>query len=311
MDKLLDYQKPHVHSLKESINKYNRALDASDTGTGKTYTSVALCAELKLKPLIICPISILANWKNVMNIFKVPYYGITNYESMHNCKYFTQKNPSKKIKCKYIFRYKKEDKDNDNSEDDQFLEKTTDFSYEWKDIPKDLILIFDEAHRCKNKKTLNSILLRTAAKNNEIKILMLSATIADKPEKFAIAGYVLKLYPSIKNAMNWISKMDIGQTHSMFGVHKIIFNEYASRMKIKELGNLFPENKIIADCFDMENCLEIEEQYKIIEEEVEKLKKKEDSSGCALSRILYARMRIEQLKIPTIVKLTKKYIKKK
>ncbi len=57
-------------------------------------------------------------------------------------------------------------------------------------------------------------------------------------------------------------------------------------MRIKKLGNLFPDNKIIAECYDMDNAIEIEEQYKIIEEEVEKLKTKEEGSGCALSRIL-------------------------
>lgn len=96
----------------------------------------------------------------------------------------------------------------------------------------------------------------------------------------------------------------------MEGVHKIIFNEYASRMKIKDLGDLFPSNKIIAECYDMDNAVEIEQQYKIIEEEVERLKNKEENSGCVLSRILYARMRIEQLKVPTIIKLAKEYISK-
>ncbi len=146
---------------------------------------------------------------------------------------------------------------------------------------------------------------------DNMKILMLSATIADKPEKFAIAGFVLKLYPSIKNAINWISEMDQNYSHDMMGVHKIIFNEYGSRMKINNLGNLFPKNEIFAECYDMNNAVEIEEQYKIIEQEVEKLKNKEENSGCALSRILYARMKIEQLKIPTIINLTKKYLAEK
>ena len=35
-DKLLDYQINHVESLVYSLTSYNRALDASDTGTGKT-----------------------------------------------------------------------------------------------------------------------------------------------------------------------------------------------------------------------------------------------------------------------------------
>jgi SNF2 family DNA or RNA helicase len=91
----------------------------------------------------------------------------------------------------------------------------------------------------------------------------------------------------------------------MKGVHEVLYNEYASRMKIKDLGDLFPENKVLAQCYDMKNHEEIEKQYKIIEEEVELLKSKEENSGCALTRILYARMRIEALKMPTFVEMTK------
>ncbi|AGF85457.1 helicase [Moumouvirus goulette] len=312
MNKLLDYQIEHVKNLKRSLEIHNRALDTSDTGTGKTYTSIALCVEMGLKPLIICPTSVIDNWKNVLKHFKANYYGISNYESIHNCKYFTQKSKDNKIKCRYIERIKvnKMDDEYQTKEAEIFSKnKMATFSYKWKNIPDDFILIFDEAHRCKNKKTLNSILLYTASIIDNMKILMLSATIADKPEKFAIAGFVLKLYPSIKNAINWINKVDSQYSNSMMGVHNILFNEYASRMKIKDLGDLFPENDIYAKCYDMNNAIEIEEQYKIIEEEVENLKNKEESSGCALSRILYARMRIEQLKIPTIVEQTKKYLK--
>ncbi|MCZ6910420.1 MAG: helicase-related protein, partial [Rickettsia endosymbiont of Ixodes persulcatus] len=250
-----------------------------------------------------------------MKHFKTPYYGISNYESMHNCRFYTSKSDNNKIICKFVkrIRIKVVGKDNENDYSTKEAEifskrKISNFSYVWKNIPDDFILIFDEAHRCKNKKTLNSILLFTAANINEMKILMLSATIADKPEKFAIAGYVLKLYPNIKKAANWILNADTDYDHPMKGVHKLIFNEHGSRMKIKELGDLFPKNKIIAECYDMNNAVEIEKQYKIIEEEIEKLKNKEESSGCALSRILYARMRIEQLKIPTIIELTKKLI---
>jgi SNF2 family DNA or RNA helicase len=314
MDKLLDYQIEHVNNLKATINTHKRALDASDTGTGKTYTSIALCIELGLKPLIICPLSVMSNWLVVLKYFGAKYYGISNYESMHNCRYYSSRVPGNKILCKYIKRFKKSDKDDEEDYSTKGAEifskkECASFTYEWMNIPDDFILIFDEAHRCKNKKTLNSILLYTASTIEHMKILMLSATIADKPEKFAIAGYVLGLYHNIKNAANWISKADIGYYHPMQGVNKIIFNEYGSRMKIKELGALFPENKIVAECYDMECAVEIEEQYKIIEEEVEKLKNKEEMAGCALARIMYARMRIEQLKIPSIVNLAKKYIK--
>jgi SNF2 family DNA or RNA helicase len=84
--KLLSYQIEHVNSLAKSINSYKRALDASDTGTGKTYTTIGLCRKLKLKPFIICPKSVVSTWLNVLNFFgynKLDYV-LTTYNQILN-----------------------------------------------------------------------------------------------------------------------------------------------------------------------------------------------------------------------------------
>ncbi len=39
-DKLLPYQIQHVNNLHNTLILHKRALDASDTGTGKTYTTI-------------------------------------------------------------------------------------------------------------------------------------------------------------------------------------------------------------------------------------------------------------------------------
>jgi SNF2 family DNA or RNA helicase len=80
-------------------------------------------------------------------------------------------------------------------------------------------------------------------------------------------------------------------------------------MRIRDLGRLFPDNQVVATCYDMNNAEEIETQYKLIEIEVARLKNKEDNSGCILAQILYARMRIEQLKVPTFIEQAKKFLR--
>jgi superfamily II DNA or RNA helicase len=52
---LLKYQIPHVNEMIRSLHIYNIAVDASDTGTGKTYCALSVAKMLNLKPLIICP----------------------------------------------------------------------------------------------------------------------------------------------------------------------------------------------------------------------------------------------------------------
>ena len=81
-------------------------------------------------------------------------------------------------------------------------------------------------------------------------------------------------------------------------------------MSIKSLKGLFPENQILAECYDMDCAIEIEQQYNLIEQEINNIKKKENSS-CSLAAITYARMRIEQLRIPTFLEMAKKFLKEK
>ena len=60
----------------------------------------------------------------------------------------------------------------------------------------EIIVIFDESHKCKNRKSVNSDLLFTLS-HYSTPILMLSATACDKEEYFRIYGYVFGLYQSI------------------------------------------------------------------------------------------------------------------
>ena len=326
--KLLPYQTPHVDAIMYSVSKYNRVLDGSDTGTGKTYTSIASSMLLGLKPLIICPKSVISSWMKVLDTFECEYYGVANYESIQNCKMFTRESKYNKVPCPYIKRSVVVDKEKelmpDNSKKIKIPKKQklklkaapvmekpkkeeVEYTYNWQNLPKDIIIIFDEAHRCKNPRTLNSVLLYTLAKH-AVKIIMLSATVSDKPENFALCGYVLGLYKNMRDANKWIETVGKNYDNVMTGVNNAIFPEYAARMRITNLGKLFPDNQIVASCYDMEESEEIEKQYKLIEAEVEKLKNKEENSGCVLAAILYARMKIETLKIPTYIEQAKKYL---
>ena len=57
-------------------------------------------------------------------------------------------------------------------------------------LPIDTIVVIDEAHRCKNHKSINSTMLQ-AFRNSNTKILLLSATITEKIDCFKPFGIVL------------------------------------------------------------------------------------------------------------------------
>ena len=138
-DNLLDYQILHVQNLIGALNNNNIAIDTSDTGCGKTYCALAVCKQLNLEPIIICPKSIISNWRRISKLFNVKPLFVCNYETIRRGKYYNNYDMTDRIRCPYL----------------TFKEKT----FTWKGLKKNNIIIFDEAHFCKTKSTLNGRLL--------------------------------------------------------------------------------------------------------------------------------------------------------
>ena len=303
MDKLLNYQIPHFLQMKEVLLNRNCVLDASDTGTGKTYVSVALADNLNLRPFIICPKSVISSWIECARIFNIPLLGICNYELLKGCKYYRVDDSYalEKINCPYVDKY--------------VVDKLVQFNF---NFPIDSLIIFDEAHRCKNHKTFNSRMLQSMT-NINAKILLLSATISDKIDCFKPFGAIFKLYQKPNHFKPWMRqrKKAMKLRHDMYGfddierqiniINTTLFPHFGSRMKIKELGNLFPSNKIISQCYTCSNKEKIQKQYKLIQEAFEELKHKETQSE-ALGKLIRARMKIEMYKVPIMLDLIREGI---
>jgi superfamily II DNA or RNA helicase len=286
ISKLLNYQIPHCLSLVYSFENSNIIIDASDTGTGKTYCSLAVCKHFGLKPIIICPKSVIENWKEVSSFFEIEPETIINYEKVINTSFFINNEES------YPFVVFNKD----------------DSSYEWLLQPYH-ILILDEVHRCKNTKTLHSKLL-TSLRGTTNKVIMLSATLADKIKLFKNFGYVMNFYNSPNKFTFWLKKLmkEYKNNDESLTLNKKLFPHYGGRMKIKDLGDMFPKNDIRAKCYKMNNADKIAEQYKIIEDAYSNIKEKAETSIYILPKIIRARQAIELLKVPTFIQLINKNI---
>jgi superfamily II DNA/RNA helicase len=301
IEKLLSYQIPHTYQICESLKKSNCVLDASDTGTGKTYTTIVICDLLKLKPFIICPKSVINNWITVAKNMNVDIIGIANYEKLKSCKYFT---PNLEItSCPYLKKTGK-------------IKGKEDYTFH---LPENTIIIVDEAHRCKNYTTVNSKLLMSMRESGN-KILLLSATITDKVECFKPFGVIFGLYDDPKKFKLWIrskmkaKKLEIDNLRiksnrvisddeiALKFIHNTIFPIRGGRMKIKELGDLFPKNQVIAECYYSDDHDKVNEMYNLINIAIANLKNKEKRSS-ALGEIVRCRMRIEMFKLPIILDL--------
>jgi superfamily II DNA or RNA helicase len=288
LNKLLPYQISHIHNLIDIINSNDRALDASDTGTGKTYTSIALCRLLNLKPFIICPKSVVQNWTEVLEYYD---YIITNPTNLQN-----PTNPYELTTYNQILNHRFLITDQTNQNLTQNQNWTSD------PILSEYLFIFDEVHKCKNKNTINASVLLNLSNISYTKILLLSATAVDKISNFYVIGYVLKLYLDYEESLIWMNKISYNKSNPLLNIHNAIFPKYASRMSIDHIQDIFKNNQIEMEGIQMPNYFEIEEQYDSMNILMTKAKINK------LSQIQKLRQRIEFLKINTFVEITNKYI---
>ena len=310
---LIPYQITHTENIIRIIHLNRAVLDASDTGTGKTYAAIAACAQMKLNPIIICPKTVMATWYSVCTTFHVQPFFIVNYETIRALKYY---NPitKRRIKCPHLKYHKPTD-------------ETPEF-YTWhfpSSLIPNLIFIFDEAHKCSDLNTQNSKIL-IAAKETKIPIMLLSATIIDKPDKFKPFFYILnfisqqtveanniQFHDYMRLVEQWINR----DAKPMVRIHNMLYPNRATRMSIDVLGDLFPSNQTIAQPYTMgrKKELEIEQEYKTISASLDALKNKKEqdkqnkqNKSNPLVAILRARQKIELLKIPTFIELANEHV---
>ena len=159
---LYDWQVDHANKLAFSLKKFNGAIDASDMGTGKTIIALKVAKMCGLMPVIVCPKILIPVWRDWVGKFFPNFDPVVfNYEVLTRGK--------GGVKAKYLEKKGKR--------------------FTWLIDPKKAMLIFDEVHRCKGEKSLNSKLL-ASAKECKIKTLMLSATACFDPREMRGLGYV-------------------------------------------------------------------------------------------------------------------------
>lgn len=190
--KLLEFQRPHARSLLFSLKQNQTALDASDTGTGKTYTALCLAEELGLTPIIVCPKSVIPGWHTAAKHFGIKKYYVSNYEQFRlgntsylkrggvNPHYTELEKIQIPISTSLNFRKGVEQERSLRMIKEQ-LSRIPKKEYTWLLDPEEHLLIFDECHKTKNPSTLNYAIYWWA-KQQGLRTLSLSATIADRIE---------------------------------------------------------------------------------------------------------------------------------
>jgi len=283
--KLYDWQVDHVARLWAAIQTNNSAMDGSDTGTGKTVMALEVSKRLGLHPVIVCPKAVVPAWEYEMGRMGIRYGFARNYEKMR-------------------------------SGDEPFL-KRRGKRMEWLVDPQAVLLIFDEVHRCKGDKSLNSKLL-SAAKDQGIATLMLSATACANPKEMKSIGYVLDMHKG-KDWWNWCLRN--GCRRGRFGgldfnnsdrvlkkFHQHIYEDgRGSRIRVADLPEgSFPETVISATGYEVQDPHLLNNIYTEMHDSLSALEEKRaNDEENPLTIQLRARQQAELFKVPTFVDLTK------
>jgi len=308
---LYDYQQIHAVKLMESMKKHGVAVDNSDTGTGKTYSALVVCRELGLNPIVICPKAVIPAWERSAKTIGVEVLTIVNYELIRVGKmreYYTRKDGrlgKKKVPCPWITVEKNEHRQK--------------YDHKWLitwDLPENAVIIFDEAHRCKNPKPINTQLMTEAA-NADVKILMLSATIGESPLKMFGVARALDFYRKPWEFYSWIQEYEcskdrfgwqfIGGSTTMKKLRKVM-KPYMSGMNVAELieQGKFPESVIFAEAYDMNSDADqIQKIWDACGAEIDELERKQGRlpPQAVLAIMQKARQKAELYKVPTMVEM--------
>ena len=294
---LLEPQKIHSTKLLNSLHMNGFAFDASPTGTGKTYCASWIAKNYGSSVVVICPKSVQKNWFDTLKSFGIDNPIVINFERLvrGNTDYYTY----------------------DMS---VYLNRTN----WWKSLgitvnfPSNSLVILDEVHKCKGQKSLTGECL-VAIKNAGHKLLMLSASAATNVTEMKAFGYVTLLhsgygfYDFCKDNGVAFNRFGLGTwdanlqkcKEGMVRIHNTLFNTLgcASRMDRKDFGNIFPDNQVIADGFDLgSNTAKLQSVYNEMEYELMNL----DESSMEYSEhhfaiIMKARRQSELLKVPAMV----------
>lgn len=328
-DELYDYQILHARTIHLSLQANGFALDASDTGTGKTYVACKVARSLGKKLLVISPLAVCQSWERCMNHFQVQGE-VINYEKVRN-----GNSPHGHWEPKE--KYHPPDPNHPDGEK-QKKKKVRNRKFIWT-LPNEIdlfskhesgwLVVFDEVQKAKSPDSDQGAMLRFAAWQN-IQVLMLSATSAKDPTEMRNSGAVLRLHTGKRGAweewcnQNGCAKGGFGVKFVVSGqaakknldrIHGSIFPVKGSRMRISELGDKFPKNQTHAVAWRVsaEDRKQIDAAYEEAERKADEIMMDTSltnfqKSSCILVEMLRARQAAERIKWPYIAEKAQDYI---
>lgn len=297
--KLYEYQRAAALRLKRALMNGN-ALDASDTGTGKTIVALVVAAELGLVPCVMAPLAVLISWERAAKMLGVRLGWCINYDKIRTGR-------------SGLGRWKPAKEDTPGKRGDVFV-----FDY----LPPKSILVYDECQKAKAPDTKTGQLLRDAAAAGH-KILCLSATAAKDPTEMRNLGAALGLHDGTRKGWEAFClangckagshglKFDTRNRRLLERLHRQIFPLKGNRIRVADLPD-FPETQILAETLTC-NTSFIRAAYEEMDRNLAKLESesglsRSEKAAKSLAEITKARKAAEEGKLDLFAELAKEAI---
>ncbi len=284
------WQSDAVQRLVTAVKTYGAALDASETGTGKTYVALAVACVLQPpRVAVVCPKSLVPVWRDVAE------------------KHFKLA-PERLIVDSYE-RFRR------GGVMEAVVVDDTD-SFSWV-LPERSMIIFDEAHRLKSYKSLQNKMAMAALDRDRYHILALSATVADTPLDMKFIGRALRLYH--RSFWSWARELGVRKNqwggwefHGGYDVLQRLHSDIFRPANLPSRGVRllrdqipgFPKTQIDIAAVDADGAVGI---YNRLLEQLRALRRQAASNApqevLAVTEILKARQAIEEAKLPALAEM--------
>jgi len=272
---------------------YPGAVDFSDTGTGKTYQTLAAALATGKKVGVICPPAGRDGWIAAFNLMGAVPYFLETYESLRG------------------------------GWRPHIAKQNSSGDFEWLN-PRDFVMIADELQACRHDSTL-TVRCFSAAIRQKVAMIGASASVAVSPLEFRFAGRIIGLHQGGDDWNRFLinhgchRKTKDGPFHwdkDLRHLQKInarLFPYRGCRVRKQDLGDECPETEISVMPFDVPEAAEIESMWRDSLDTIARIERQGSKPASVIMGMrARARMatwqRCEMVLVPPLAKIIRQHV---